>query len=225
MRVLIVEDQVKLASLLRRALRGGGFAADVATTGEDALWMAGATNYDAIVLDVMLPDIDGFETCRRLRRDQVWTPVLMLTARDALRDRVAGLDGGADDYLTKPFELAELFARLRALVRRGPVERPTILEVGWLRLDPAARRVWRDGKEVTLPAKEFALLEIFMRRPGEVLSRFELLEGAWDNGYENRSNVIDVHVRQLREQIDKPFGSRSIETVRGVGYRLRKDGE
>jgi len=155
----------------------------------------------------------------------VWTPVLMLTARDALRDRVAGLDGGADDYLTKPFELAELFARLRALVRRGPVERPTILEVGSLTLDPAARRVWRDGKEVALPAKEFALLEIFMRRPGVVLSRFDLLEGAWDNGYENRSNVIDVHVRQLREQIDKPFGSRSIETVRGVGYRLRKDGE
>jgi two-component system OmpR family response regulator len=224
MRVLIVEDQVKMASLLRRALRGGGVAADVAIRGEDALWMAGATSYDAVVLDVMLPGIDGFETCRRLRRDQVWTPVLMLTARDALPDRVAGLDGGADDYLVKPFELAELLARLRALVRRGPIERPAILEVGSLRLDPAARRVWRDGIEIDLPAKGFALLEMFMRRPGAVLSRFELLEGAWDNGYENRSNVIDVHIRQLREQIDERFAVRSIETVRGVGYRLREDG-
>ena len=224
MRVLIVEDQVKMANLLRRALRGAGVAADVAINGEDALWMAGATSYDALVLDVMLPGIDGFETCRRLRSDKVWTPVLMLTARDALRDRVAGLDGGADDYLTKPFALAELLARLRALVRRGPVERPAILEVGSLRLDPSDRRVWRDGTEIELAAKEFALLAIFMRRPGAVLSRFELIEGAWDNGYENRSNVIDVHIRQLREQIDKPFGLRSIETVRGVGYRLRKDG-
>jgi two-component system OmpR family response regulator len=224
MRVLIVEDQIKMAKLLRRALRGAGVAADVAVKGEDALWMAGATSYDALVLDVMLPGIDGFETCRRLRSDKVWTPVLMLTARDALRDRVAGLDGGADDYLTKPFALAELLARLRALVRRGPIERPAILEVGSLRLDPADRRVWRDGTAIDLPAKEFALLAILMRRPGAVLSRFELLEGAWDNGYENRSNVIDVHIRRLREQIDKPFGLRSIETVRGAGYRLRKDG-
>ena len=223
-RVLIVEDQVKMAGLLRRALRGAGVAADVAMKGEDALWMAGATSYDALVLDVMLPGIDGFETCRRLRSDEVWTPVLMLTARDALRDRVTGLDGGADDYLTKPFALSELLARLRALVRRGPVERPAILEVGSLRLDPADRRVWRNGTEIDLPAKEFTLLTIFMRRPGTVLSRFELLERAWDNGYENRSNVIDVHIRQLRERIDKPFSLRSIETVRGAGYRLRKDG-
>jgi len=223
-RVLIVEDQVKMAGLLRRALRGAGVAADVAMKGEDALWMAGATSYDALVLDVMLPGIDGFETCRRLRSDKVWTPVLMLTARDALRDRVAGLDGGADDYLTKPFALSELLARLRALARRGPVERPAILEVGSLRLDPADRRVWRNGTEIDLPAKEFTLLTIFMRRPGTVLSRFELLERAWDNGYENRSNVIDVHIRQLRERIDKPFSLRSIETVRGAGYRLRKDG-
>ena len=223
-RVLIVEDQVKMAGLLRRALRGAGVAADVAMKGEDALWMAGATSYDALVLDVMLPGIDGFETCRRLRSDKVWTPVLMLTARDALHDRVAGLDGGADDYLTKPFALSELLARLRALARRGPVERPAILEVGSLRLDPADRRVWRNGTEIDLPAKEFTLLTIFMRRPGTVLSRFELLERAWDNGYENRSNVIDVHIRQLRERIDKPFSLRSIETVRGAGYRLRKDG-
>jgi two-component system OmpR family response regulator len=224
MRVLIVEDQVKMAGLLRRALRGAGVAADVAINGEDALWMAGATSYDAVVLDVMLPGIDGFETCRRLRSDQVWTPVLMLTARDALRDRVAGLDGGADDYLTKPFAIAELLARLRALARRGPVERPAVLEVGSLRLDPAGRRVWRGETEVDVSTKGFALLDMFMRRPGEVLSRFDLLEGAWDNGYENRSNVIDVHIRQLRERIDEPFALQSIETVRGVGYRLREDG-
>jgi two-component system OmpR family response regulator len=224
MRVLIVEDQVKMASQLRRALRGDGMAADVAARGEDALWMAGSTSYDAIVLDVMLGGIDGFETCRRLRDDGVFTPVLMLTARDALRDRVAGLDGGADDYLTKPFALAELLARLRALARRGPVEHAPVLEVGTLRLDPATREVWRDERPVEVSTKGFALLEMLMRQPGAVLSRFELLEGAWDNGYEHRSNVIDVHVRQLRERIDKPFGVRSIETVRGVGYRLRRDG-
>jgi two-component system OmpR family response regulator len=224
MRVLIVEDQVKMASLLRRALRGDGVAADVAVKGEDALWMAGSTSYDAIVLDVMLPGIDGFETCRRLRGDGIWTPVLMLTARDGLHDRIAGLDGGADDYLTKPFALGELQARLRALARRGPIERPPVLEAGDLRLDPAARRVWRGETEVEVSTKGFALLEILMRRPGAVVSRFELLEGAWDNEYEHRSNVIDVHIRQLRERVDQPFGVRSIETVRGVGYRLRKDG-
>jgi two-component system OmpR family response regulator len=223
-RVLIVEDQVKMASLLRRALRGDGVAADVAVKGEDALWMAGSTTYDAIVLDVMLPGIDGFETCRRLRDQGIWTPVLMLTARDGVHDRVAGLDGGADDYLTKPFALAELQARLRALARRGPVERPPVLEVGGLRLDPATRRVWRGETEIEVSTKGFALLQIFMGRPGAVVSRFDLLEGAWDNDYENRSNVVDVHIRQLRERIDEPFGVRSIETVRGVGYRLRKDG-
>jgi two-component system, OmpR family, response regulator len=224
MRVLIVEDQLRMASLLRRALRGSGAAADVAIKGEDAIWMAGSTNYDAIVLDVMLPGMDGFETCGHLRGDGVWTPILMLTARDALPDRVAGLDSGADDYLTKPFEIAELLARLRALARRGPVERPPVLEVGPLRADPATRRVWRGDQEIEVTSKGFALLEIFMRNPDVVLSRFELLEGAWDNGYENRSNVIEVHIRQLREQIDEPFGTHSIETVRGIGYRLRKDG-
>jgi two-component system OmpR family response regulator len=224
MRVLIVEDQVKLASQLRRALRGDGVAADVAARGEDALWMAGSTNYDAVVLDVMLPGIDGFETCKRLRSDGVWTPVLMLTARDGVSDRVAGLDGGADDYLTKPFELVELLARLRALARRGPVERAPMLAVGTLRLDPATRRVWRGDSEIQVSTKAFALLEMLMRQPGAVLSRFDLLEGAWDNGYENRSNVIDVHIRQLRARIDKPFAVRSIETVRGIGYRLRPDG-
>jgi two-component system, OmpR family, response regulator len=224
MRVLIVEDEVKMASLIRRGLRREGIAADVAIKGEDALWMAEATEYDAIVLDLMLPGIDGLEVCRRLRSEGVWAPILMLTARDAIRDRVAGLDGGADDYVTKPFSYAELLARLRALVRRGPVERPTALEVGDLRLDPATRRVSRGEAEIKLSAKEFAILETFMQRPGEVLSRFQLLEHAWDYDYENRSNVVDSYVRFLRRKIDKPFGVESIETVRGAGYRLREDG-
>jgi two-component system OmpR family response regulator len=220
MRVLIVEDEVKMASLLRRGLREEGLAADVARTGDDAVWMARATEYDAIVLDVMLPGTDGFEVCRRLRDGGTWSPVLMLTARDAVDDRVAGLDAGADDYLTKPFSFAELLARLRALVRRPPLERPTVLEVDDLRLEPATRRVWRGDTEVQLSAKEFALLETFMRRPGEVLSRYHLLEHCWDHGYENRSNVVDVYVRYLREKIDRPFGRASLETVRGAGYRL-----
>ena len=224
MRVLIVEDEVKMASLIRRGLREEGMAADVAVKGEDALWMAGSTSYDAIILDVMLPGINGFDACRRLREEGVWAPVLMLTARDGVEDRVAGLDGGADDYLTKPFSFAELLARMRALVRRGPVERPTVLTVGDLHLDPAARRVWRGDTDITLSAKEFALLETFMRRPGEVLDRLQLLEHAWDYDYENRSNVVDVYVRYLREKVDRPFGVESIETVRGAGYRLRADG-
>src|ERR1700736_5061618 len=224
MRVLVVEDKVKLAGLLRRALRGEGLVADVAVRGEDALWMAGAPRYDAIVHDVLLPGIDGIETCRRLRADGVWTPVLMLTARAQLVDRVAGLDGGADDYLTKPFELAELLARLRALARREPARRPTVLEAGGLRLDPATRQVWRESQPIELSAKCFWLLEVFMRQPGVVLSRFDLLEGAWEGDYENRSNVVDQHVRVLRERIDRPFGRRSIETLRGSGYRLREDG-
>jgi two-component system OmpR family response regulator len=223
-RVLIVEDEVKLAALIRRGLREEGMLADVAVKGEDALWMAGATQYDAIVLDVMLPGLDGFEVCRRLRDDGVWSPVLMLTARDAVEDRVAGLDGGADDYLVKPFVFAELVARLRALGRRGPVERPAVLEAGDLRLDPAARSVQRGDAEIALSAKEYALLETFLRRPGQVLDRFQLLEHAWDGEYENRSNVVDVYVRYLREKVDRPFGVESIETVRGAGYRLRADG-
>jgi two-component system, OmpR family, response regulator len=223
-RVLIVEDDIPMAAALRRGLRTEGFVADVAARGEDALWMAGATEFDAIVLDLMLPGIDGFETCRRLREDGVWTPILMLTARDTVEDRVRGLDQGADDYLTKPFSLAELLARLRALGRRGPVERPTILEVGDLRLDPATQQVWRGEVEIQLSPKELALLEAFMRRPGAVLSQYQLLEHAWDYDYENRSNVVEVYVRYLREKIDRPFGVGSIETVRGAGYRLRKDG-
>jgi two-component system OmpR family response regulator len=221
MRVLLVEDEVKMAALLRRGLVEEGHAADVAGSGEDAIWMAQAHPYDAIVLDVMLPRLSGFETCRRLRNEGVWSPVLMLTARDAVDDRVAGLDAGADDYLTKPFSFAELLARLRALTRRGGVERPAKLEVGDLALDPAARRAWRGETEIQLSPKEFALLETFMRRPGQVLSRLQLLEHAWDLAYENRSNVVDVYMRYLREKIDRPFGTDSLETVRGAGYRLR----
>jgi two-component system, OmpR family, response regulator len=224
MRVLVVEDELRMASLIRRGLVTEGLAADIAATGEDALWMAQAHEYDAIVLDVMLPGINGFETCRRLREDGIWLPVLMLTARDSVEDRVAGLDTGADDYLVKPFAFAELLARLRALARRGDPERPSVLEVGDLRLDPASREVRRGDNEIRLSAKEFALLETFMRRPGEVLSRLHLLEHAWDFAYENRSNVVDVYVRHLRQKIDVPFGRRSLETVRGAGYRLRRDG-
>jgi two-component system OmpR family response regulator len=172
----------------------------------------------------MLPGIDGFETVRRLRADGNWTPVLMLTARSALHDRVAGLNGGADDYMTKPFELDELTARLHALARREPIQRPTAIEVGDLRLDPAARRAWRDGHELDLAGKPFALLEAFMRQPGVTLSRYALLEAAWDSGSENRSNVVDQHVRALRDRIDRPFGTHSIETVRGSGYRLLEHG-
>jgi two-component system, OmpR family, response regulator len=223
-RVLVVEDDVRMAAAIRRGLRFEGLVVDVAGDGEDALRTVGATDYDAIVLDVMMPGLDGFETCRRLRADGVWVPVLMLTARDAVEDRIRGLDGGADDYLTKPFSLAELTARLRALVRRGPIERPTVLEVGSLRLDPSTREVWRGDAEIRLSAREFALLETFMRRPGHVFTQTQLLEAAWDLGYEQRSNVVEVYVRYLRQKVDRPFGVVSIETVRGVGYRLRKDG-
>jgi two-component system OmpR family response regulator len=221
MRVLVVEDEAKMARLVKRGLEEEGIAVDVADRGEDAVWMAGSTEYDVVVLDVMLPGLDGFEVCRRLRADEVWTPVLMLTARDAVEDRVAGLDGGADDYLVKPFSFEELLARLRALARRGSAERPAVLEAGDLQLDPATRRATRGDTEIALSQKEYALLETLMRRPGVVLSRLQLLEHAWDDTYENRSNVIDVYIRYLREKIDRPFGTDTIETVRGVGYRLR----
>jgi two-component system OmpR family response regulator len=224
MRVLVVEDEVKMAALLRRGLSEEGLAVDVAEEGERALAMAGATDYDAVVLDVMLPGIDGFETCRRLRRDGVWAPVLMLTARGSLDDRVVGLDGGADDYMVKPFAFAELLARLRALVRRGTVERPPVIEVGDLRLDPGTRQVWRGRSEIDLSSKEFTLLETFMRHAGYVLSRSQLLEQAWEYDFEHRSNVVEVYIRYLRRKIDVPFDVTSIETVRGAGYRLRKDG-
>jgi two-component system OmpR family response regulator len=224
MRVLIVEDEAKMSGLLRRGLEREGFAVDAIANGEEAVWKAEAVSYDVILLDLMLPGIDGLEVCRRLREEGVWSPILMLTARDAIRDRVAGLDRGADDYLTKPFSFAELLARLRALIRRGQSERPSVIEVGSLRLDPATHQVWRGKAGVELSAKEFALLETFMRRRGEVLSRFQLLEQVWDYDYENRSNVVDSYVRFLREKVDRPFGVESIETVRGAGYRLRRDG-
>jgi two-component system, OmpR family, response regulator len=224
MRALVVEDELKMAALIRRGLVEEGYAADVARTGEDAIWMAQATPYDAIVLDLMLPGRNGVEVCKTLRENGVWSPILMLTARDGVEDKVAGLDSGADDYLSKPFSFAELLARLRALTRRGPAERPAVLEVGSLRLDPARRQAWRGDKSIDLSAKEFSLLETFMRRPGEVLTRLDLLEHAWDFAYENKSNVVDVYVRYLRGKIDRPFGLGSLETVRGVGYRLRADG-
>jgi two-component system, OmpR family, response regulator len=223
-RVLVVEDDVRMAAAIRRGLRFEGLVVDLAAGGEEALRKVGATAYDAVVLDLMLPDVDGFEVCRRLRADGNWLPVLMLTARDSVEDRVRGLDGGADDYLTKPFSLAELVARLRALARRGPIERPTVLEAGELRLDPATREVWRGDHRIDLSAREFGLLETFLRRPGQVFTQPQLLEAAWDLAYEQRSNVVEVYVRYLREKVDRPFGVESIETVRGVGYRLREDG-
>ena len=222
MRILVVEDEPKMAGLLKRGLEEEGYAVDVAATGSDAIWAATENPYDAILLDLMLPDMNGFEVCRRLRAGGRWAPVLMLTARTAVADRVAGLDAGADDYLTKPFSFSELFARVRALVRRGSTERPAVLEVGDLALDPAARRVTRGDVAVELTAKEFALLEYFMRRPGEVLTRSRIIEHVWDFGYDGDSNVVDVYVRYLREKIDRPFRRYSIETVRGSGYRFRE---
>ena len=223
MRVLVVEDEVKMAGLLKRALEEEGYAVDVASDGREALWLGTENPYDAIVLDVMLPELDGFAVCRGLREAGRWSPVLMLTARDGVSDRVAGLDAGADDYLTKPFSLAELLARIRALVRRGAVERPAILRAGDLTLDPASKAVARDGTAIELTAKEFALLEYLMRHPGEVLARTRLIEHVWDFAYEGDSNVVDVYVRYVRNKVDRPFRRDSIETVRGVGYRLRSE--
>jgi two-component system OmpR family response regulator len=224
MRVLLVEDEQRMASIIRRSLARDGMAADLATTGEDAVRMAQAVDYDAIVLDVMLPAMSGFDACRELRERRVWSPVLMLTARESVRDRVEGLDSGADDYLIKPFALAELHARLRSLVRRGQSERPAVLRAGDLSLDPARRQVHRGDAQIELSTKEFALLETLMRRSGDVVSRLDLIEHAWDIAYESRSNVVDVYVRRLRDKVDRPFGRDSIETVRGAGYRLRGDG-
>ena len=222
MRVLVVEDEVKMASLLKRGLEEEGYAVDIASDGLTGVWMGAEHPYDAIVLDVMLPDIDGFGVCRKLREAGRWSPVLMLTARDAVDDRVAGLDAGADDYLTKPFSFAELLARLRALLRRGEPERPAVLTVGDLVVDPATHRASRGGVAIQLTRKEFALLEYFERHPGEVLSRTKLIEHVWDFAFEGDSNVVDVYVRYLRQKIDRPFGKGSLETVRGAGYRLQE---
>lgn len=217
----MVEDEQRMADLLRRGLEEEAYAVDVAHDGAEAVWLGSENDYDAIVLDIMLPGYDGFEVCRRLREAGRWAPVLLLTARDAVPDRVRGLDAGADDYLTKPFAFAELTARLRALIRRGAGERPTVLEVGDLRLDPGTRTVTRAGTEIRLTTKEFGLLELFLRYPDQVLTRNRILEHVWDFAYDPGSNVVDQYVGYLRRKIDKPFGREDLETVRGTGYRLR----
>jgi two-component system, OmpR family, response regulator len=221
MRVLVVEDEPRMADVIRRSLVREGFATDVAGDGDDAIWKASAVDYDAIVLDVMLPGKSGFDACRAMRDQGIWSPVLMLTARDAVRDRVAGLDSGADDYLVKPFAIAELLARLRSLIRRGALERPTTLTAGDLELDPARHEVHRRGHPIELTAKEFTVLEVLMRRRNEVVTRLDLIEHAWDLAYEIRSNIVDAYIRRLRDKVDRPFGVDTLETVRGVGYRLR----
>lgn len=223
MRVLIVEDDPKLGPVLVRGLATDAIAADLVTTGREAIIRAGATDYTVIVLDVMLPDLDGFQVCRALRDDNTFAPVLMLTARDAIDDRVQGLDSGADDYLVKPFSFVELLARVRAMSRRGPIQRTVMLEVGDLRLDSARHQVWRGDTPVDLSRKEYAILEALMRHAGDVLSRFDLLEQVWGYDYENRSNIVEVYIRYLREKIDRPFGRNTLQTVRGVGYRVCAD--
>jgi two-component system OmpR family response regulator len=220
MRVLVVEDEVRMAALLRRGLSEEGYAVDVAGDGPEAVWRATEFSYDAVVLDVLLPGIDGFEVCRRLRDGGCWVPVVMLTARSDVADRVRGLDAGADDYLAKPFSFAELCARLRALIRRGAPERPAVLEAGDLRLDPAGRRAWRGETELDLSAREFALLDFLLRHAGRVVTRTMILEHVWDVAFDPTSNVVDQYVAYLRRKIDRPFGVTQLETVRGAGYRL-----
>jgi two-component system OmpR family response regulator len=220
--VLVVEDEAKMASLIQRALTREGYAVDLASDGAEALWAVAETQYDAVVLDAMIPAPNGFEVCQQLRKDGRWNPVLMLTARDGVADRVRGLDAGADDYLTKPFALGELLARLRALTRRSLGARPVELRVGDLTLDTATHAVTRAGEPIALSPKEFSLLELFMRQPGQVLSRTHIVDHVWDFAYDGGSNVVDVYVRYLRRKIDVPFGRDDIETVRGVGYRLRE---
>ena len=222
--MLVVEDEVRMAGLLRRALKEEGHAVDVAADGPQGLWLATENEYGAIVLDVMLPGMDGFQLCRRLRESGAWAPVLMLTARDGVTDRVRGLDAGADDYLVKPFSLLELAARLRALARRDGRGRPPVLAEGDLRLDPASKQAWRAGTELHLSPKEYSLLEFFLRHPGQVLTRSAIIEAVWDFAYDGGSNVVDQYVNYLRRKIDAPFGRRDLETVRGMGYRLRQAG-
>ena len=221
--MLVIEDEVRMARLVKRALEEEGHAVDIAGTGPDGLWMATENAYAAILLDVMLPGFDGFELCRRLRENGIWVPVLMLTARDEIGDRVRGLDAGADDYLVKPFSLLELAARLRALARRDDRRRPAVLAEGDLKLDPASKRAWRAGTEIELSPKEFSLLEFFLRNPGSVLSRSQIIEAVWDFAYDGTSNVVDQYVKYLRRKVDTPFGRDDIQTVRGMGYRLRHD--
>ncbi|HEX5498162.1 MAG TPA: response regulator transcription factor [Thermomicrobiales bacterium] len=223
MRILVVEDEARLAALLRRGLIEEGHAVDLVGSGEEALDWVEVGEYDAVVLDVMLPGIDGFEVCRRLRRGRVQAPILLLTARDAVADRVTGLDSGADDYLLKPFAFAELVARLRALGRRPPEMTDTLLVAGDVRLDPATRRVWKGENALQLPNKEFRILEYLMRHPGRVLTRTMIAEHVWDYDFPNVTNVIDVHIRQIRRKLDDPYPGALIQTVRGAGYRLTTD--
>ncbi|HET7017191.1 MAG TPA: response regulator transcription factor [Streptosporangiaceae bacterium] len=224
MRLLVVEDEARMAGLIKRGLEEEGHAVDVAADGPDGLWMAEENSYAAVIVDVMLPGFDGIELCRKLRAAGVWVPVIMLTARDAVGDRVRGLDAGADDYLVKPFSLLELGARLRALARRDDRARPVVLSCGDLRLNPATKQAWRDSTELRLSPKEFALLELFLSHPGKVLTRSQILEAAWDFAYDGGSNVVDQYVAYLRRKVDVPFGRHDIETVRGMGYRLRDTG-
>ena len=224
MRALVVEDELRLAAGLRNGLEAEGFAVDVALTGTDGLWLAREHSYDVLLLDLMLPEIDGFEICSTLRTERIWTPILMLTARDADTDQVRALDTGADDYLTKPFSYAVLVARLRALVRRGAVARPVILEAGDLRVDPAGRRAWRGEAELDLTTRELSVLEFLIRRQGVTVSKRTILEHVWDYDFEGDPNIVEVYVRRLRNKIDRPFGRSSIATLRGSGYRLAADG-
>ncbi len=221
--MLVVEDELRMAALIRRGLEEEGYVVDVVGDGQQALWMGMDADYDAVILDVMLPGLDGFEVCTRLREAERWAPVLMLTARTDVEDRVRGLDAGADDYLLKPFSFAELVARVRALVRRGGQARPLTLEVGDLRLDRPHWRAWRGEKELSLSPKEFALLELFMQHPGEVITRTRIIEHVWDFAFDGTSNVVDQYVNYLRRKVDRPFGRNDLETVRGAGYRLRAD--
>jgi two-component system OmpR family response regulator len=221
MRLLLVEDEPRMGVLLQRGFRDEGYAVDLAVDGIDGLWLATENDYDAIILDVMLPGLDGYEVCQKVRTGGRWAPVLMLTARDAVDDRVRGLDAGADDYVVKPFSFAELAARVRALVRRRSGERPAVLRVGDLRLDPAMHRAWRGETPLPLSPKEMALLEMLMRHPDEVVTRTQILEHVWDYAYDGVSNVVDQYVLYLRRKIDRPFDRADLETVRGVGYRLR----
>lgn len=223
-RILIVEDEVRLAQLVRKGLVGNGFVVDIEANGEDGLWAATEFTYDAIVLDIMLPRLNGYRVLEQLRERANWTPVLMLTAKDGDYDQTDAFDLGADDYLTKPFRLAILVARLRAIIRRGGPERPVTLTAGDLSLNPARRRVRRGETSIDLTPKEFGLLEFLMTRPDDVVSKIEILEGVWDSAYEGDPNIVEVYVGYLRKKIDAPFGRRAIETVRGVGYRLSGNG-
>jgi two-component system OmpR family response regulator len=223
-RVLVVEDEKRLAAGLKKGLEAEGFATDVALNGTDGLWMARENPYDAIVLDIMLPGMNGYQVCATLREDEVWTPILMLTAKDGEFDEAEALDTGADDYVTKPFSFLVLVARLRSLIRRGAGERPAILEAGDLGFDPGSRQAWRGEIKVDLTAREMALLEFLLRRKGEVVSKGAILEHVWDYDFEGDSNIVEVYVRHLRNKLDRPFGRGALETVRGVGYRLAADG-